>query len=84
MPITEPQLFKLLTVKELIAARDALLSKRFTGLAAVQYADGSRNEYKTDSQMSAALAALDSELDRRRGVTPTSTIVVSSSKGLEA
>ena len=83
MPVSEPVAYKVLTTADLRAARELLLSRRFTGLAAVQYADGSRNEFKGDAQIAAALAALDAELARRAGTTPVTTLLVSSSKGLD-
>ncbi|MTH36540.1 hypothetical protein GL279_18295 [Paracoccus limosus] len=61
--------------------RDRLQSARFTGERAVQDANGARVEYKSDSEMARALAAIDSELARlhqRR----LSIIRLQTSKGL--
>lgn len=83
MPVSEPLLYKALTTQDLVAARDALWSKRMTGLHAVNYADNSGNTYKSDEEMAAALAAIDRELARRRGATVPTTILIGSEKGLE-
>ncbi|MAN56784.1 MAG: phage head-tail joining protein [Paracoccus sp. (in: a-proteobacteria)] len=44
--------------------RDRLQSARFSGTRAVQDANGDRIEYKSDSEMARALAAIDAEITR--------------------
>ncbi|WP_448187916.1 phage head-tail joining protein [Azospirillum sp. sgz301742] len=50
------------TLEELRSQRETLAQCRASGLRAVQYADGSRNEYKSDAEMAAALADLDRQI----------------------
>jgi len=50
------------TLAELLAARDALLKARVGGLREVRDSTGESVTYKTDREMAAALAALDSEI----------------------
>lgn len=50
------------TLADLQVTRAALVEARMNGLRAVQYSDSSRIEYKTDSEMESALAALDREI----------------------
>lgn len=68
------------TLADLQATRAALVSARMNGLRAVQYADGSRIEYKTDAEMASALAALDREI-ASASAPRVSQIRISSSKG---
>lgn len=68
------------TLEQLLAFRDRLHGARFNGTRAVQDSDGSRIEYRSDSEMAAALAALDREIASVNG-RPKSTIHFSTSKG---
>jgi hypothetical protein len=82
MPLPEPIYAKTpLTVADLRAARDKLLQIRFSGIAATDYERGGRAEYKSDLQLASAISALDGEIARRSGM-PTSTLLVSASKGV--
>lgn len=65
---------------ELIGWRDALMEARYSGLRRVEYA-GRVQEYKSDSEMQAALAALNREISSASRPT-ISMIRVSSSKGV--
>ncbi|MGI3168971.1 phage head-tail joining protein [Pseudooceanicola sp. C21-150M6] len=51
-----------LTLSELQAARDALMRARSAGVRRVRDSSGEEVEYRSDSEMKAALAALDSEI----------------------
>ncbi|MFN4153650.1 MAG: phage head-tail joining protein [Paracoccaceae bacterium] len=69
------------SVSQLTEWRDRLQSARYSGTRAVQDATGERIEYKSDSEMARALAAIDAEisqLQKRR----LSIIRFQTSKGL--
>lgn len=66
---------------DLIAWRDALEAARYSGTRKVVYA-GRETEFKSDSEMAAALAALNRQIDAASGSTRISMIRISSSKGL--
>jgi hypothetical protein len=61
-----------LTLSELQSARDALLRARAGGIRRVRDQNGEEIEYKTDREMSAALANLDSEIPALSGKPPSS------------
>ena len=67
---------------DLLAMRDRLLDARFRGIRRVRDANGEEVEYRSDSEMAAALVALDQEIKRRSGNQPVTTIRFSTSKGL--
>lgn len=67
---------------DLFAMRDRLLKARFAGLREVRDSNGETVVYKSDSEMAAALVALDQEIKRRSGNRPVTTIRFSTSKGL--
>lgn len=69
-------------VTDLLAARDRLLDARFRGIRRVRDSNGEEVEYRSDSEMAAALVALDNEIKRRSGDKPVTTIRFSTSKGL--
>ncbi len=69
-----------LTAQELQAARDALLKARAGGIRRVRDHNGEEVEYRSDSEMARALAALDSELAALSN-KPPSTIHFRTSKG---
>lgn len=69
-----------LTSASLEEMRDALVRARASGTRSVTYSDGRRVEYKTDAEMSAAIADLDARLRLASGAS-ASTIRFSSSKG---
>jgi len=50
------------TVTELQAFRDRLLEARYSGVREVRDASGEAVQYKSDSEMARALAAIDSEI----------------------
>lgn len=65
----------------LIAARAKLLAARADGVRRYKDSDGTEVEYKSDSEMRNALAALDSEIARlQRG--QRSTFTFKTSRGL--
>lgn len=70
-----------LTLAQLTTARDALLTARASGVRRVRDQNGEEVEYRSDSEMARALAALDAEISAatRR---PPSTILFRTSKGL--
>lgn len=62
-----------MTLAELIARRDKLQRARFNGAATVKI-DGEEVTYKSDSQIAAALAALEAEIAKlMRGNRPRTT-----------
>lgn len=71
-----------LTVPQLQATRDALVTARSQGLLSVTDSNGERVEYKTDAQMAAALAALDAEIAKVGGRAIPTTLHFQTSKGL--
>lgn len=67
---------------DLLAMRDRLLDARFRGIRRVRDANGEEVEYKSDSEMAAAIVALDQEIKRRSGNRPVTTIRFNCTKGL--
>ena len=67
---------------DLLAMRDRLLDARFRGIRRVRDANGEEVEYKSDSEMAAAIVALDQEIKRRSGNKPVTTIRFNCTKGL--
>ncbi len=66
---------------DLIAWRDRLFEARLSGVREVEDSDGSRVGYRTDSEIAAALAAVNRAIaDASR--TPANTIRFFTSKGL--
>ncbi|SIT10420.1 hypothetical protein SAMN05421759_11621 [Roseivivax lentus] len=70
-----------LTLAQLTAARDALMTARASGARRYRDQNGEEVEYRSDTEMARALAALDAEISAvtRR---PPSTILFRTSKGL--
>lgn len=66
---------------DLIAWRDALQAARYSGARKVVYG-GKETEFKSDSEMAAALAALNRQIDAAGTGPRVSLIRVSSSKGI--
>lgn len=60
-----------LTLATLQSARDALLKARASGIRRVRDQNGEETEYRSDSEMARALAALDSEIAALNGKPPT-------------
>lgn len=71
-----------MTLEQLIAARAALVAARANGLREVRDADGSAVVYRSDREMAAALAAIDSDILRLAGASKPSIIRFVTSKGL--
>jgi hypothetical protein len=67
------------SVSDLTLWRDRLIEARLNGWRSVQDADGSRIEYRSDSEMRAAIAYVDSLLAAGQ---PVKTIRLTTSKGL--
>lgn len=67
-------------VAELTAWRDKLKKARYVGLRVVEY-DGMRIEYKSDTEMADAIAALDREISGQQA-TPVTTLRLLPGKGL--
>ncbi len=63
-------------------ARDRLQDARFHGALTFPDQNGELVTYKSDSEMAAALKAIDAEIARLRNQTPASTILFRTSKGL--
>ena len=70
-----------LTVDQLAAARDALLTARSQGVRRFRDQNGEEVEYRSDAEMARALAALDSEITAATKARP-SVIYFQTSKGL--
>lgn len=70
-----------LTLDQLRAARDALVTARSQGV--LSYADqtGERVEYKSDRQMASALAALDVEISKAAGLAAPTKLNFVTTKG---
>ena len=67
---------------QLTAARDALTLARAQGVREVRDSDGSSVTYKSDSEMAAALSAIDSEITKLTQGQPARRIMFTTSKGL--
>ena len=70
------------TIQEWQARREALVAARTTGTRSVQFPDGTRVEYSTDSELAAAIAFVDREVTAAQGTTRPSRFYFSTSKGL--
>ena len=57
---------------ELEAMRDALVRSRASGTKSVTFSDGRRVDYVSDSEMAAAIADVESRINRAGGHRPTS------------
>lgn len=66
---------------QLIAWRDALQSARFRGTKVVETAD-KKVEYKSDSEMAAALADLERQINQAHSGSRITCVRIASSKGL--
>ncbi len=69
------------SLAQLTEWRDRLQDARFSGTRSVQDSNGERIEYKSDSEMARALAAIDSQISAAAN-RPASKITFSTSKGL--
>ena len=69
------------TLADLITWRDALHQARFAGVRAVEY-DGRRTEFRSDTEMRAALADLDRRIEAAQGTTRIRMVRIASSKGV--
>ena len=67
---------------DLQKARERLQDARFQGVLTFRDQNGELFTYKTDSEMAAALKALDAEIARLELRTPPSTILCKTSKKL--
>lgn len=63
-------------------ARDRLQDARFQGVLTFRDQNSELVTYKSDSEMAAALKAIDAEIARLRNQTPAFTILFRTSKGL--
>lgn len=70
------------TVAELIGFRDRLSAARYSGARRLRDQNGEEIEYKSDSEMARALAALDSEIAAASQRKPSSIIRFQTSKGV--
>ncbi|MGK9052125.1 phage head-tail joining protein [Neorhizobium petrolearium] len=68
------------TLAQLKAWRDALFAARLQGVRRVRDQNGEEVEYRSDSEMAAALRAVDAEIARLKR-RPPSTILFRTSKG---
>lgn len=57
---------------ELETMRDALVRSRASGTNSVTFDDGRRVDYKSDSEMAAAIADIEARINRASGHRPTS------------
>lgn len=69
------------TLAELQAWRTRLQDARYSGVRRVRDSSGEEVEYRSDSELARALAALDSEISAAQSRRP-STILFKTSKGL--
>lgn len=69
------------TLTELSTWRDRLQDARFSGVREVRDSNGETLTYKSDKEMSSALAALDSEISAASNC-PANTIQFKTSKGV--
>lgn len=69
------------TLTELNTWRDRLQDARFSGVREVQDSNGEKVTYRSDSELSRALAALDSEISAASN-RPANTIQFQTSKGV--
>jgi hypothetical protein len=69
------------TLSQMIAFRDSLQDARFSGVRSVRDSSGEEVTYRSDQELSAALAALESEINNFNNLKP-STIVFATSKGM--
>lgn len=70
-----------LTVDQLVAARDALLDARASGVREVRDQNGETITYKGDREMATALATLDREIALATGRAAPTTLRFRTSKG---
>ena len=70
------------TLGQLTAARDTLTLARAQGVREVRDSNGDSVTYKSDSEMAAALSALDSEITKLTQGQPARRIMFTTSKGL--
>lgn len=63
-------------------ARERLQDARYQGVLTFRDQNGELVTYKSDSEMAAALTAIDAEIARLQGRAPASTILFRTSKGL--
>ncbi|APG48475.1 phage head-tail joining protein [Phaeobacter porticola] len=70
-----------LTVAKLTQARDALMESRANGARSFTDQNGERVEFKSDSEMAKALAALDREIAALSGRAAPTTLHFATSKG---
>ena len=71
-----------LSLADLQAARDALVTARSQGVLEFRDQNGEAVRYKTDAQMAAALAALDRQIAELAGRVTPHTLTFRTSKGL--
>lgn len=69
------------TIEDLSSMRDKLIRARLSGIREVRDANGESIKYASDAEMSRALAALDSEINRLAG-SPVREIKFRTSKGI--
>lgn len=69
-----------ISLSDIQAFRDRLVQARMNGLSSVYDSDGSRIQYKSDSEMAKAIAAADAMLAAAN--PPIKTIRLVTSKGL--
>lgn len=62
--------------------RERLQDARFQGVLTFRDQNGELVTYKSDSEMAAALKAIDAEIARLEGRAPASTILFRTSKGI--
>ncbi len=70
------------TYDELQAQRAVLIQARRGGARSVAYSDGARVEYRSDSELAAAIANLDREIATTQGRRGATRFVFHTSKGL--
>lgn len=80
LPLTE-NLDAMDRLERLLSLRDGLIEARANGVRAVQFGED-RVEYRSDSEMAAALAAVDAEIARLTGRTSRRTFYPATSKGV--
>ncbi len=71
-----------ITLAELICLRDALVASRLAGISRIKDSNGEEITYKTDAEMSAAIASANDLIAQMQTAQPINTIRFHTSKGL--
>lgn len=70
------------TLSQLQEWRERLMDAKFSGVLIVTDSSGESIRYRSHAELAAALASLDSEIQRAGGNRPPSSIIFNTSKGI--